>query len=392
MLLIYLLNFWLGQILPPSNMMLETILANNRPNVPTIPVVTQTAEVKTIGNNHPDADDPAIYVDRQNPSQSVVIGTYKQGGLRVYDLAGNEVQSISPNKIRYNNVDITYGVTYQSQLAGETATVDLAIASDRRNDTIAIWQINPQNNNQVEFASPPLVDVTSIDIPKTIFGIDDGEATAYGLTTYNSPIDGKTYVFVSQSDGNKIAQLELQPRIGAADEFTVGAKIVRTIEIPVPKEINKEKAFVEGMVVDRDTGILYLAMEQFGILKLDAEPNSKPDLTVVALTKAFEPKSSLVSDVEGLVLDYGDNGQGYLIASSQGDNTFAVYQRAGENSYLGSFKIKGVGATDGLDLTNIPLGEQYPAGLLVVQNGAQAKPDFKYVNLAKVRQAIRDFQ
>ena len=155
-----------------------------------------------------------------------MITTFKNGGLRVYDLAGEEIQSITPENIRYNNVDIAYGVEYQSQLAGETATVDLAIASDRANDTLAIFAINPNAGNSNGLpGNEILTDVTSIDIPESIFGVDDGEATAYGLATYTSPVDGKTYVFVSQSDGNQIAQLELQPRFGAADALEVGAEV-----------------------------------------------------------------------------------------------------------------------------------------------------------------------
>ena len=60
-----------------------------------------------------------------------------------YDLAGAELQSITPEDIRYNNVDIAYGVEFPSQLAGATSTVDLAIASDRANDTLAIFAIDP---------------------------------------------------------------------------------------------------------------------------------------------------------------------------------------------------------------------------------------------------------
>ena len=36
----------------------------------------------------PDADDPAIWFNRANPKKSLVIGTAKDAGLLVYDLAG----------------------------------------------------------------------------------------------------------------------------------------------------------------------------------------------------------------------------------------------------------------------------------------------------------------
>ena len=278
--------------------------------IPIVTPVTETPDEIRFGSgenpdpdNAPDANDPAIYVDPEDPEQSFVITTFENGGLRVYDLAGEEIQSITPEDIRYNNVDIAYGVEYQSQIRGETATVDLAIASDRANDTLAIFAVNPNGGDGNGFPvganrRSPLQDVTSVDIPETIFGVDDGEATAYGLATYTSLVDGdldssynagnprnglsrKTYVFVSQSDSNQIAQLELQPRLGAADGLEVGAEVVRTFEVPVPEGVEIEDALSEGMVVDRETGYLYVAQEQVGIWKFSAEPNDNRKPTLV---------------------------------------------------------------------------------------------------------------
>lgn len=279
--------------------------AINMETISTIIPVTETpnefgdAENPNL-DNAPDADDPAIYVHPDNPEQSFVITTFKNGGLRVYDLAGEEIQRITPENIRYNNVDIAYGVEYQSQVAGETATVDLAIASDRANDTIAVFAINPNGSGDSGLpGSEILTDITSINIPESIFGVDDGEATAYGLATYTSPVDDKTYVFVSQSDGNKIAQLELQPGLGAADGLEVNAEVVRTFEVPVPEGEDPADYQAEGMVVDRETGYLYVGQEQFGIWKYFAEPNDDTEPKLVdtvtegtALTQA--PYSNLV--------------------------------------------------------------------------------------------------
>ena len=382
-------------------------LAIDTETIPTVTPVTETPdEIRYDRDSEElvegaDADDPAIYIHPENPEQSFVITTFKNGGLRVYDLAGEEIQSITPEDIRYNNVDIAYGVEYQSQIAGETATVDLAIASDRENDTLAILAIDPNvgaHTNVRAFRETPLRDVTSVNIPKSIFGVDDGEATAYGLATYTSPVDGRTYVFVSQSDGNKIAQLELQTGLGAADEFTVNAEVVRTFEVPVPEGEDTADYQVEGMVVDRETGYLYVGQEQFGIWKYAAEPNGSNEGKIVDTVRDIREDSPLTADIEGLTIYYGEDGNGYLLASSQGDNTFAIYDRADSNSYLGSFAVEGVSESDGADVTNIPLGEDYPAGLLVVQDGSNEpavvfgdpedgeiqnfNTNFKYVSLA----------
>jgi 3-phytase len=166
-----------------------------------------------------DADDPAIWVNPIDASKSLVVTALKDGGLAVLDLKGQIVQNILPadyGDIRYNNVDILYSF----KLGGET--VDLAIASDRKNDTLAIYKIDPTTRL--------LSDANSVSIPATIFGIDDGEQTAYGLATYISPVSGKHYVFVSQRAGNQIAQLELVDD-GAGG---VTASVVRTLTVPIP--------------------------------------------------------------------------------------------------------------------------------------------------------------
>jgi myo-inositol-hexaphosphate 3-phosphohydrolase len=339
-----------------------------------------------------DADDPAIWVNPDNAEQSLVVGTLKDGGLATFDLNGQVLQSIQPDvygEIRYNNVDLVYGF----QLGQKK--IDLAIASDRRNDTLGIFQIDPDTRQ--------LIDVTSPDILPSIFGIDDGEQTAYGLATYTSPISGKSYVFVSQREGNQIAQLELQDN-GSGQ---INAEIVRTFNVPIPPDGELEDAQVEGMVVDRELGYLYVGQENFGIWKFAAEPNGSDTGTIVDTVKEINPDSNLEADVEGLTIYYGADGKGYLFASSQGDNTYAIYDRQGSNSYLGSFAmvgsngIDGVEESDGADIINVPLGDKFPQGMLVVQDGfnavqafqepedvENANTNFKYVSLEQLAQAV----
>ena len=286
--------------------------------IPTISPVTETPDEIRFGdpenpdpNNAPDADDPAIYINPNDPEQSFVITTFKNGGLRVYDLAGEEIQSITPGNnvddsspfpspnaipenIRYNNVDIAYGVEYFGQLVGASQTIDFAVVSDRANDTVAFFAINPETKQLTKWDE-------GFEFPESIFGVDDGEATAYGLATYNSPVDGQSYVFVSQADGNQIAQLEFSATFGAADEPIVNAKVVRTFEVPVPEGEDAADYQVEGMVVDRETGVLYVAQEEFGIWKYNVEPNvgvfrETPLLvdTVTENTDSQVPYSNLV--------------------------------------------------------------------------------------------------
>jgi 3-phytase len=108
----------------------------------------------------------------------------------------------------------------------------------------------------------------------------------------------------------------------------------------------------------------------------------------------------LTDDVEGLALWIGKEGLGFLVASNQGADNYAVYRREGDNAWVGHFHVianpelgfDGASETDGLDLTSAALGDRYPAGLLVVQDGRNIAPEerqnFKYVSWADVARSL----
>lgn len=325
------------------------------------PVTQDSADANTPLQG--DSDDPAIWIHPNNPNESLVISTLKDGGATVFDLQGQVQQTIAPSDvnselgfgdIRYNNVD----VIYDFQLGQKT--VDLAVFSDRENDTLNIFQINANTGE--------LTNITADGILETIFGVDDGEQTAYGLATYTSPVSGKSYAFVTQGDGAQVAQLELID----TGNGTVDAKVVRTLDLPVPTG-KPEDSQSEGLVVDQEKGVAYLALEErVGIVKFGAEPDASNELQVIQPTS----QEALVPDIEGLDLYYGANGTGYLVASSQGDSSYAVFSREENNEFLGSFAVGDNGEidqaneTDGLDIVNANLGSAFPQGLAVVQDGA----------------------
>ena len=233
-----------------------------------------------------DSDDPAIWVNPNNSGESIVIGTLKDGGLATFNLEGEVQQVIPPGEfgdIRYNNVDIIYNFPLESMMVGGESKVDLAIASDRANDTLAIFTISEKG--ELEKLSTPQLDEPDF----SIFGVDDGEATAYGLATYTSPDSGKSYIFVTQADGNKVAQIELTSKLGPADQQLIEAEVVRTLELPIPEGGETQDAQAEGLVVDQELGVLYVAMEDgAGILKFSAEPQSSNDFTVVQGSQSKE--------------------------------------------------------------------------------------------------------
>ncbi len=129
------------------------------------------------------------------------------------------------------------------------------------------------------------------------------------------------------------------------------------------------------MVVDQETGFLYIGQENVGIWKFQAEPNGGTTGKLIDQVRDLGG-TNLTDDVEGLTIYYGKNGTGYLLASSQGDNTFVAYTREGNNEYVGNFAvgnnglIDSVQESDGAEVINVPLGPNFPFGLFVTQDGS----------------------
>lgn len=365
---------------------------------PLIQARTETADALRYDNptdtvEGPDSDDPAVWANPVDGGQSIVITTAKNGGLRSFDLAGQELQRIEPAGIRYNNVDTLYNVSLGGKL------VDIAVASDRENDTLAIFSIDP--------ATRLLTDITATTLSDdafSIFGVDDGEATAYGLTSYTSPVDGASYVFVTQAGGAKIAQLRIEDAGGGK----AGAVLVRTLELPVAPGDDPADYQSEGITIDRETGIGYVTVEgELGLLAFEAEPTGGTAFETVAPIDFAE----FVPDLEGVAILYGRRGNGALVVSSQGDSSFAVFDRK-TWEYKGSFAIgdgrrtDGVEESDGLEIFSGALGDAFPRGLLITHDGSNdpaavfPTPDdpdgevqnfntnFKYVDLRDMVKAV----
>ncbi len=327
---------------------------------PTFPIIRPTVETEPVANAGDAADDPAIWANRENPSASLVVGTDKQGGLHVYDMQGKSRQFVADGKM--NNVDLRSGF----RLAGRD--IVLVTASDRTHKSIAIYALDT--------SAGQLVNVSDGIQPT---GLSD----PYGQCMYRSSRSGRTYVFISDPDG-LVRQWELVPtRAGK-----VRARKVRDI---------KFGSQTEGCVADDQSGILYVAEEDIGLWRVPAEPNASAAPTSVDKVEA-NPK--LKDDLEGVGLYDLGGGRGYLVVSSQGNNSYAVYRREGDNAYLGSFSviadpasgIDGISETDGLDVSSASLGPGFEHGAMIAQDGRNVLPvenqNFKYVPWSEIARAL----
>ncbi|SEA80529.1 phytase [Rubrimonas cliftonensis] len=289
-----------------------------------------------------DSDDPAIY--RTASGEGLVVTAMKEGGLRVYDLDGVELFRVEDAATRFNNVDLVYG------LGG----MDIVVASDREQDTVAIFALSDDGT---------LTNVTGA-VPASIFGVDDGEATAYGLATYTSLVDGSEYVFVTQADGGQLAQLKL-----TLGETGVDAEIVRILDLPNPEELDAADLQSEGVAIDRQTGIGYVATEgAAGLYAFNAEPTGDAAFALVADNDSFVP------DLEGVSIVYGANGAGSIIVSSQGDSSFTVidrrtYEVKGSFATTAANGVDAVEESDGIDIASFAL-PGFERGLMVLHDGS----------------------
>ncbi|MEB3963540.1 phytase, partial [Streptomyces kunmingensis] len=396
------------------------------------PAVTPRAETAALHDDaaggDADADDPAIWRNGADPDRSLVIATAKQGGLRVYDLDAREVQSVpapaapGPDDApgRFNNVDLVRSARLSAS--------DLAVTTDRGSDRLRVYRIDRDR------PGGPLKDVTDPKAPR-IFSASQEEVneqrTAYGLATWTDRTTGRSYALVSRRERTRLALLELT----AQRDGTIGYRPVRTLDLPATFRLPNGTSWspcaepgelpqVEGMVVDPADGTLYAGQEDVGIWRLRADLTGTPELVdtvreygvpgtydeateecVAGADPGFGGEH-LTADVEGLTLVTEKDGDGLLLASSQGDNTFAAYDRevSDDNEYEGGFRIAPASAAldgseecDGAAALNAPLGRRYPHGLLVVQDGHDAPGDserpstnFKFVDLGKVTDAVED--
>ncbi len=316
--------------------------------------VTATVETEPVDDPCDAADDPAIWLNEEDPAASLIVATNKVRGLLVYALDGSVVSRLDSGRI--NNVDLRGGIR-----VGGAETIVVA-GTNRTTMTLDILALDPASGELSPLGDP--IDPEFADEP-------------YGLCLYHSAASGDLYVFANAQDG-AVGQWRLDDNGRGG---LTGAPVRSWMLASQP----------EGCVADDANGWLFIGEEEAAIWRFDAEPTASTDRpTVVDRTTLGEPGGGrLAADVEGLALYAPPGGgarDGFLVASSQGNHTYVVYDRAPPHAYRGTFRIAGEGAidgteeTDGIDLVAAPVGPDYPAGLLVVQDGFNYDPEGSRIN------------
>lgn len=290
-----------------------------------ITAAVETTPVVACGATECDAaDDPAIWIHPTDVAKSLIIGTDKQSGLEVYDLQGVKLQVISNATA---NVDVRYNFPFSGQ------KVDIVATYNNSSGSFSIYKVNP-NTQRLE-------DITGL-----------GQVRGGGTALYVSPVSGKYYYL--SNFGGVMSQYELTGNNGK-----VNASLVRSVSFG--------SGITEGIVADDVLKNIYISEESVhSVWKIPAEPQEDSAKTLV-------DSLHLAPDTEGLTIYYKSDETGYLLVSNQGADIYNIYKREGNNEYIGSFTIEngqidGVSHTDGIDVVNLPLGNQFPYGVFVAQD------------------------
>ena len=211
-----------------------------------IPAAVETAPMTGTGDK---ADDPAVWVNLANPAASLVLGTNKDEGLHVYNLAGEELQFLDVGRV--NNVD----------LRG-----DVAVASNDETNSISWFTIDSATSTVSHIGDTP----TLKDEP---YGICAGRVgtTYYAMPTYK---DGMAQVWSVQTD-----------------MLSEGPELVAEIQVGQFGQLQ-----LEGCVFDEANGQVFLGEEEHGVWKLDLADWTAAPISVDTIAA----QNGLVADVEGM--------------------------------------------------------------------------------------------
>ena len=277
-----------------------------------------------------DTDDMCIWIHPTDASLSTIIVADKAAdNLVVFDLAGNPLQILpffqsDTGSEQPGNIDIRYGFPLGDELVDIVAINQRASSQGRG---LRVFKIDPETR----FAER----------------VDDGmtmDHANYGMCLYKSRVSGKFYYFATAKTQG-VVQYELVDN---------GEGKITAVEV---RRWPQKKC--EGAVADDELGYVYICEESSGVWRYDAEPDASIEGTHIAVIG----ENDFDNDAEGVTIYHARDGGGYIIVSSQGNDQFMVYDRTPPHAFVKAFSIEGVKDTDGVDVTNVNLGPDFPYGL-----------------------------
>ncbi|WP_229239844.1 phytase [Echinicola soli] len=306
-----------------------------------------------------DSDDPAIWINKENPAYSLIIGTDKDqdGGLYVFDLEGSIIDSLVVKNIqRPNNVDIGYDLPLGK------GTVDFAVTGERLTSKLRFYSL------------PGMKEI----VPGGISIFEGETGTEFrdlmGVAIYQNPRNGKSYVIAGRKngpqDGTYLWQYEIIP-----DGVQVKLELVRKFG-----QFSGEKE-IEAIAVDNELGYVYYSDEGVGVRKYYADPEKGNE------ELAFFAQQGFTKDHEGISIYKLDDRTGYVLVSDQEANQFQVFPREGtegnphQHELITIVKVSAVNS-DGSEVVSVPLNETFKKGLFVAMSDDRTFHLYKWEDMA----------
>ncbi len=297
------------------------------------------------------ADDSAVLVNKINPEDSLIFATDKNMGLLVYEMSGKLNQIFPIGAL--NNVDILQDVHY-------------------RNTSLNIIGVSNKSNHALElytYSDRGLIPFAQVRAPEG--------SKVYGLCL--GMLNNQLQAFISVKNKGFY-------------HYAFNAN-QQTLEL---KRILALKSTSEGCVVDTEFNRVLITEEETGLWSFDLDSTNSEGRLVQTVNNDF-----LVADLEGIALIDENPGHGYVVISSQGNNSFALFDRI-SLKYLKSFQLRGnseidfVTGTDGIHVAQANLGSQFPNGAFIAQDnentdneGNLLNQNFKLISLDKIFAWIR---
>lgn len=324
--------------------------SNNQPIVSVIKpkIVTQPTK-------H-DTDDPAIWVNEDDPEASLILGTDKNedGAIYVYDLNGEiQTDKVVRGLKRPNNIDI------EEFEFGDGSEIFIAVTTERLTNKLRIFSV------------PDMLPIDNGGIEVFTGEID---RAPMGISLYKRESDDVVFAIVGRKSGPSDGYL-WQYRLDGNLDGTIGATMVRSFGT-----YSGEKE-IEAIAVDDEYGYVYYSDEGVGVRKYHADPDqTNEELALFATT-------GIADDHEGISIYKTDMGTGYIILSDQQANKFHFFSREGTELNPHDHQlIKVINAacnfSDGSEVTNASLGSLFPKGLFVAMSDDKTFHFYDWEDLA----------
>lgn len=317
-------------------------------------------EVAVTDTTPHDTDDPAIWINKEDPSKSLVVGTDKDqdGGLYVFDLEGNMLpEKCVKNIQRPNNVDIAYGL----QL-GDT-TVDIAVTTERLTHSLRV------------FTLPDMKEISNGGLP--VFEGETGEEfrDLMGVALYTNPESGAISVIVGRKNGPTDGTYLWQYALESDAEGQLTTVLKRKFGLySGTKEI-------EAIAVDNELGYVYYSDEQVVVRKYYAHPDSS------GVELAAFAREGFTKDNEGISIYKLNETEGYILVSDQEAHSFRIYPREGtadnphNHPFLKSVKVTAE-QSDGSEITSETLTSDYKGGFFVAMSEGKVFKYYRWTDIA----------